>query len=355
VWAWRANFALMTLMTFLTFSTGGFNLRVYAVEIFERSGAGTEAASQAVVALGAVKLAATVCGLWRVDVDGRKRLLLASTSGMAVSAAAVAMVLALAAPPSKFAFALIAAASLFYTAFFQIGFGTCNFVLTGEVFPPRLKGRLTSALKLPTACFQAASQFVWALALEPTRLLVVLFAVQCALGLVGFLVVRAVMVETKQSDADDVRRRLSETPAARWLASTWLCCCCAWCCCPAQQNSSTGLGVDSTKAAAIMTASPRRRDDACASSREASSSMDDVKDPEASDAAGAVRVVDATTAPMAAARWGRPSTKPRGPTLVELVRPRRLASDEAGLVRLQSTTSSPGPPKPDDVRGQAFV
>ena len=216
LWAWRSPFILMVSSTFLTFFTGGFNLRIYAVALFEL-GTTEGRASFAVLGLGLVKLAVTVIALLNIDTVGRRPLILISLAGMSGCAFMLALIIALS---SNNNFPLILVVVLLYTAFFQIGFGVCNFVLAGDVFPAEIKGRLTSALKLTTAIFQSTSQFLFAIALQRSHLVVLLFGAHAAIALLGFLFFHATLVETKHKDPFRIRSDLSQTPFFRRLVSS---------------------------------------------------------------------------------------------------------------------------------------
>lgn len=185
-------------LTFLTFFTGGFNLRVFAVEVYRTAGLSERAAARATLALGVVKLGATAWMVRAIDGMDRKPLLVLSLFATALCALASAA--ALFAGYS----ALVVAAALAYTVAFQGGFGTLNFVLLGELFPPALKGRLAAFQQFPAALFKFASQFAFALAVDAGAL-TPLFIAHALVALVGAALASRYFVETRGRSPEAIR------------------------------------------------------------------------------------------------------------------------------------------------------
>ena len=215
LWSWRVPFYMMIASTFFTFFTGGFNIRLFAVVLFDEAGASEKEAARALVGFGLVKLVTTAAAMRLIDKTGRRTLLLVSLGGMGFCAFSLSLFYI-----SDVSFYFVLTALLFYSAFFQLGFGVCNFVLAGELFPPKLKGRLAACLKLPTALFQSSSQFLFALALE--RHLVTLFLGHALFCLIGFFLFEAALSETKHKDPFRIRSDLSSTTFANKISAFFL-------------------------------------------------------------------------------------------------------------------------------------
>mmetsp|Transcript_1456 Transcript_1456/g.1923 ORF Transcript_1456/g.1923 Transcript_1456/m.1923 type:complete len:603 (-) Transcript_1456:132-1940(-) len=216
-WQWRFPLLLMYSCSFLTFAGGGFNIRIFAVEILQaQSGWSQPDAASGVLALGIVKLVATLYALYYIDIIGRRPFLLASLLGSAVSAFAIALWLHLA--PSFIKRILILVALLTYTISFQLGFGVCNFILVGEIFPSHIKGRLAALLKGPTAFLAFCTQIIFEIALNRKSTLILLFFVQFVVNILGFLLFRVGFVETKHLDAHTIKQRLAATPLASFFS-----------------------------------------------------------------------------------------------------------------------------------------
>lgn len=218
LWAWRLPWAVVVVVGFLTFFTGGFNLRIFVPELLEAQGLSEEARANVVVGLGLVKLVATAVGLVMVDTVGRKPMLASSLVVTIICALLVAAAFA-----TDVHHAVVIVAALIYTAAFQLGFGMCNFILVGELFPYDLKGRLMSSVKFPAALFQFVSQYFFALALGRHRVALLFFG-HAAVAFLGFLFVVFVLVESKSKAADEIRDRLYTTPAARLVTKCFLLC-----------------------------------------------------------------------------------------------------------------------------------
>lgn len=218
LWPWRLPWAVVVVVGFLTFFTGGFNLRIFIPELLEAQGLSEDARANVVVGLGLIKLVATAIGLVMVDNLGRKPMLASSLVVTVVCALLVAAAFA-----ADLHHAVVIVAALLYTAAFQLGFGMCNFILVGELFPYNLKGRLMSSVKFPAALFQFVSQYFFALALGRHHVALLFFG-HAAVAALGFLFVVFVLVESKSKAADEIRDLLYTTPAARSVSRCLLLC-----------------------------------------------------------------------------------------------------------------------------------
>ena len=108
------------------------------VAVYRAAGLGDASARRMTLALGLVKFATTLAMILKIAGLARRPLLLGSLAATVVLAAALAAIFG---TDPDGAGPVVVVACLLYTAAFQVGFGTLNFLLLGEVFPPRLKGR----------------------------------------------------------------------------------------------------------------------------------------------------------------------------------------------------------------------
>ncbi|KAJ1451279.1 hypothetical protein M885DRAFT_620975 [Pelagophyceae sp. CCMP2097] len=238
VWEWRLPSATMTTVLFFMFFTGGFNIRVYALEVFQKVGLSPARAASMMVALGLVKLSTTILALAGIDYVGRRPLLgwslVLTVRGLAgrpgvfhhgeQAVAASALTLAFGMDFSeKLRQTLAVAASIIYMVSFQMGFGTINFVLLGELFPSALKGRLISAQQIPAAIFKFSTQWVFSIARRGalgSERIIELFAAHAVIALLGVAFTRFGLVETKDLDAHEIRTHLEHAPLAQTLGYT---------------------------------------------------------------------------------------------------------------------------------------
>lgn len=116
--------------------TGINAIMYYAPEIFKSTGDGSSSALLETVLIGFVNLILTIVAIKYVDRLGRKTLLLAGSTGMAICLAIIGM-------QFYFNFShswLILVAILAYIAFFAVSMGPVTFVIIAEIFPNRVRG-----------------------------------------------------------------------------------------------------------------------------------------------------------------------------------------------------------------------
>ncbi|MCK5821807.1 MAG: D-xylose transporter XylE [Bacteroidales bacterium] len=115
----------------------GINVALYyAPRIFESMGAAKDASMMQTVVMGLVNVVFTVIAILTVDKWGRKPLLIIGSAGMAIGMISISML--------SF-FNVIGTATLvfiiIYTASFMMSWGPICWVLIGEIFPNKIRGR----------------------------------------------------------------------------------------------------------------------------------------------------------------------------------------------------------------------
>jgi SP family arabinose:H+ symporter-like MFS transporter len=142
--------------------TGINAIMYYAPQIFEKTGAGTDAAMFSTLLVGAVNLAFTFVALWLIDRLGRKALLLAGAVGMALSLLGVGLAFAL----NMTAGSWILICILGFVASFAASMGPVVWVVISEIFPTRIRGRAMSVatMVLWIATFAVSQTFPMMLA-----------------------------------------------------------------------------------------------------------------------------------------------------------------------------------------------
>jgi len=130
-------------------ATGIDALVYYSPTIFRDSGITTESQLLgATVAVGVVKTAFIVIAIVLVDRVGRKPLLYVSTAGMTACLALLAASLSLlksGALPGGVAVGLAILTVCGFVAFFSVGMGPINMVLSSEIYPLRLRAQAVAA------------------------------------------------------------------------------------------------------------------------------------------------------------------------------------------------------------------
>lgn len=124
----------------------------YAPEIFKKLGSGTDTALLQTVVVGAVNMAFTVIAIWTVDTLGRKPLMLAGFTGMALCLFALGY--------ASYVERIETWAVVFvlgYIASFALSVGPVTWVILSEIFPTKIRGR---ALSICTFCLWAANWVV---------------------------------------------------------------------------------------------------------------------------------------------------------------------------------------------------
>ncbi|HET9872599.1 MAG TPA: sugar porter family MFS transporter [Propionibacteriaceae bacterium] len=119
-------------------ATGINTVNYYAPTILEQSGLGVSASLVATIAVGVTSVVMTILGIILLGFVGRRKMLLAGFSGVALSQAALALVFLL--PSSTGRSYIILAAMMLFVAFVQCFIGTCVWLLLSEIFPMTIRG-----------------------------------------------------------------------------------------------------------------------------------------------------------------------------------------------------------------------
>nr|WP_321452486.1 D-xylose transporter XylE [uncultured Carboxylicivirga sp.] len=131
----------------------GINVALYyAPRIFESMGAAKDASMLQTIVMGLVNVIFTVVAIATVDHWGRKPLLITGSIGMAIGMIAIGML--------SF-FKVIGISTLvfiiIYTASFMMSWGPICWVLIGEIFPNKIRGK---AIAIAVAAQWAANYFI---------------------------------------------------------------------------------------------------------------------------------------------------------------------------------------------------
>jgi len=131
----------------------GINVALYyAPRIFESMGAAKDASMLQTIVMGLVNVVFTVVAILTVDKWGRKPLLITGSIGMAIGMVAIGMLSFLQVIGiSTLVFIIV------YTASFMMSWGPICWVLIGEIFPNKIRGK---AIAIAVAAQWAANYFI---------------------------------------------------------------------------------------------------------------------------------------------------------------------------------------------------
>jgi MFS transporter, SP family, arabinose:H+ symporter len=173
----------------------------YAPMIFEQSGIGAEAAFMQAALVGLVNLVFTVLAIALIERLGRRPLLAAGMTGIAVC------MFTLAYGFGSVRHMLVLLGMLAFVASFAISLGPAMWVLFSEQFPNRIRGTANSFVGLINSAVSFGVQLVFPWELDKlgssgTFLLYGLFAVT------GLLLVMKLLPETKARGLEELERAL---------------------------------------------------------------------------------------------------------------------------------------------------
>ncbi len=157
------------------------------------------------IAIGAVNLLGTIVALFLMDRAGRRKLLLWTSAGMALSLFAVAALFRQESPD----FRLIMAGVLVYVACFAIGLGPVTWVYISELFPSAIRARAVSLalVVLWIACLVVTITFLTLIRVLGTGWTFCLYGV---LSLLTFFFVLALLPETRGQSLEQISRQWYE-------------------------------------------------------------------------------------------------------------------------------------------------
>jgi SP family xylose:H+ symportor-like MFS transporter len=145
----RVVLALGVALAVLQQVTGINVFLYYAPDLFQKLGAGSDAALLQTVAVGAVNLLFTIVAIWTVDRLGRKPLMMLGSLGMGICLVAIGLAAWL-----QKTQVWVLAFILGYIASFALAVGPVTWVILSEIFPTRIRGR---GMAVATVCLWTAN------------------------------------------------------------------------------------------------------------------------------------------------------------------------------------------------------
>jgi SP family arabinose:H+ symporter-like MFS transporter len=149
---YRLALLIGLLLPFLSQLAGITTVMYYAPAIFEKAGFQTSSAMGTAAVIGFFNMIFTLVAIWKIDVWGRKPLLIAGFSGLSLALLLIGFLFS-----SQQGGYYLAAGFIFYIAVFAATLGPGVWVVIAEIYPTSIRGR---AMSLATLSLFLGSTFV---------------------------------------------------------------------------------------------------------------------------------------------------------------------------------------------------
>lgn len=175
----------------------------YAPDIFAQTGAGVESQLFQTVIVGAMNVIFTIVAMWLVEKLGRKKLLLISSAGMAVSYIMIGILFY----TNNLSGYVLLIFSLIAVASYSAGLAPVTWVVLSEIFPNRIRGQgmAIATLSLWIGTFTLTLTFPALMATFKGSFTFWLYAVICILG---FIFILLKLPETKGKTLEELEKLL---------------------------------------------------------------------------------------------------------------------------------------------------
>jgi SP family arabinose:H+ symporter-like MFS transporter len=199
----RLVLAVTVSVAILQQITGINSVFFYAPMIFEKSGIGTDASFMQAVLVGLVNLVFTVLAILFIDRLGRRPLLGAGLTGIAVCM----LLLSYGFASESMNPQIILVGILGFVASFAFSLGPVMWVLFSELFPNRVRGLAISLVGLINSAVSFSVQLVFPWELENLGSSMT-FLIYGLLAVVGLVVVMRLLPETKGKSLEQLEAEL---------------------------------------------------------------------------------------------------------------------------------------------------
>ena len=177
----------------------------YAPDIFAQTGAGVESQLFQTVIIGAMNVIFTIVAMWLVEKLGRKKLLLISSAGMAISYIIIGIIFY----TNNLSGYILLIFSLVAVASYSTGLAPVTWVVLSEIFPNRIRGQgmAIATLSLWIGTFTLTLTFPALMAAFKGSFTFWLYAVICILG---FIFILLKLPETKGKTLEELEKLLTK-------------------------------------------------------------------------------------------------------------------------------------------------
>ncbi len=175
----------------------------YAPDIFAQTGAGVESQLFQTVIVGAMNVIFTIVAMWLVEKLGRKKLLLISSAGMAISYIIIGILFY----SNNISGYILLIFSLVAVASYSTGLAPVTWVILSEIFPNRIRGQgmAIATLSLWIGTFTLTLTFPALMAAFKGSFTFWLYALICILG---FIFILFTLPETKGKTLEELEKQL---------------------------------------------------------------------------------------------------------------------------------------------------
>jgi SP family sugar porter-like MFS transporter len=175
----------------------------YAPDIFAQTGAGVESQLFQTVIVGAMNVIFTIVAMWLVEKLGRKKLLLISSAGMAISYIIIGILFY----SNNISGYILLIFSLIAVASYSSGLAPVTWVILSEIFPNRIRGQgmAIATLSLWIGTFTLTLTFPALMASFKGSFTFWLYALICILG---FIFIFFTLPETKGKTLEELEKQL---------------------------------------------------------------------------------------------------------------------------------------------------
>jgi sugar porter (SP) family MFS transporter len=175
----------------------------YAPDIFAKAGAGVESQLFQTVIVGVMNVIFTLVAMWLVEKLGRKKLLLISSCGMAVSYIIIGILFY----TGNISGYILLIFSLLAVASYSTGLAPVTWVVLSEIFPNRIRGQgmAVATLSLWLGTFTLTLTFPALMATLTGSFTFWLYALICILG---FIFILFTLPETKGKTLEELEKML---------------------------------------------------------------------------------------------------------------------------------------------------
>ena len=175
----------------------------YAPDIFAQTGAGVESQLFQTVIVGAMNVIFTIVAMWLVEKLGRKKLLLISSAGMALSYTIIGILFY----SNNLSGYILLIFSLIAVASYSAGLAPVTWVVLSEIFPNRIRGQgmAIATLSLWIGTFTLTLTFPALMAAFKGSFTFWLYAFICILG---FIFILLTLPETKGKTLEELEKLL---------------------------------------------------------------------------------------------------------------------------------------------------
>jgi SP family sugar porter-like MFS transporter len=177
----------------------------YAPDIFAQTGAGVESQLFQTVIVGAMNVICTLLAMWLVDKLGRKKLLLISSAGMAVSYIIIGILFY----TNNLSGYILLIFSLIAVASYSTGLAPVTWVVLSEIFPNRIRGHgmAIATLSLWIGTFTLTLTFPALMATFKGSFTFWLYSAICVMG---FIFILFTLPETKGKTLEELEKLLTK-------------------------------------------------------------------------------------------------------------------------------------------------